>query len=58
MSTFNLTGYRYSQSIDIVATVVEEGTGKWDTPWFIKKRERKTAVPGTIVRRESKTSPH
>ncbi|XP_017514328.2 alpha-2-macroglobulin-like protein 1 [Manis javanica] len=27
MSTFNLTGYRYSQSIDIVATVVEEGTG-------------------------------
>ncbi|KAK2505055.1 hypothetical protein MC885_020269 [Smutsia gigantea] len=27
MSTFNLTGYRYSHSISIVATVVEEGTG-------------------------------
>lgn len=27
MSTFNLTGYTYSHSINIVATVVEEGTG-------------------------------
>ncbi|XP_024435375.3 alpha-2-macroglobulin-like protein 1 [Desmodus rotundus] len=27
MSTFNLTGYMYSHSINIVATVVEEGTG-------------------------------
>ncbi|XP_045146451.1 alpha-2-macroglobulin-like protein 1 [Echinops telfairi] len=27
MSTFNLTGYAYSHSINIVATVVEEGTG-------------------------------
>ncbi|XP_006875521.1 PREDICTED: alpha-2-macroglobulin-like protein 1 [Chrysochloris asiatica] len=27
MSTFNLTSYRYSQSVNIVATVVEEGTG-------------------------------
>ncbi|XP_028388838.1 alpha-2-macroglobulin-like protein 1 [Phyllostomus discolor] len=27
MSTFNLTGYLYSHSINIVATVVEEGTG-------------------------------
>ncbi|KAM6214236.1 alpha-2-macroglobulin-like protein 1 [Rhynchocyon petersi] len=27
MSTFNLTGYAYSQSINIVATIVEEGTG-------------------------------
>ncbi|XP_077615170.1 alpha-2-macroglobulin-like protein 1 [Crocuta crocuta] len=27
MSTFNLTGYVYSHSINIVATVVEEGTG-------------------------------
>ncbi|KAM9674111.1 alpha-2-macroglobulin-like protein 1 [Trichechus inunguis] len=27
MSTFNLTGHMYSQSIDIVATAVEEGTG-------------------------------
>ncbi|XP_037371219.1 alpha-2-macroglobulin-like protein 1 [Talpa occidentalis] len=27
MSTFNLTGYMYSQSINVVATVVEEGTG-------------------------------
>lgn len=28
MSTFNLTGYKYSHSINIVASVVEEGTGK------------------------------
>ena len=28
MSTFNLTGYMYSHSINIVASVVEEGTGK------------------------------
>ncbi|ERE67117.1 alpha-2-macroglobulin-like protein 1 [Cricetulus griseus] len=27
MSTFNLTGYMYSHSINIVASVVEEGTG-------------------------------
>ncbi|XP_026358288.4 alpha-2-macroglobulin-like protein 1 [Ursus arctos] len=27
MSTFNLTGYMYSRTINIVATVVEEGTG-------------------------------
>nr|XP_045726929.1 alpha-2-macroglobulin-like protein 1 [Mirounga angustirostris] len=27
MSTFNLTGYMYSHTINIVATVVEEGTG-------------------------------
>ncbi|XP_043417749.1 alpha-2-macroglobulin-like protein 1 [Prionailurus bengalensis] len=27
MSTFNLTGYTYSHSINIVATMVEEGTG-------------------------------
>ncbi|XP_036313262.1 alpha-2-macroglobulin-like protein 1 isoform X3 [Pipistrellus kuhlii] len=27
MSTFNLTGYMYSHSINIVTTVVEEGTG-------------------------------
>ncbi|XP_007935351.1 alpha-2-macroglobulin-like protein 1 [Orycteropus afer afer] len=27
MSTFNLTGYTYSHSVNIVATVVEEGTG-------------------------------
>jgi len=41
MSMFNLTGYFYRQDINIMATVVEEGTGKWDAPRFIKKRERK-----------------
>ncbi|KAM8912429.1 alpha-2-macroglobulin-like protein 1 [Lycaon pictus] len=36
MSTFNLTGYMYSHSINIVAIVVEEGTGvEANTTWDI-----------------------
>lgn len=58
MSTFNLTGYTYSHSINIVATVVEEGTGKLDTPAFIKKRDRRRAVLGTDPSRGLKTYPH
>lgn len=59
MSTFNLTGYMYSRTINIVATVMEEGTGKWDNPWFIKKSERRRAVLGIDLLRALKTSyPH
>lgn len=46
MSAFSLTDYRYSRSINIVAAVVEEGTGKWDPPSFSEKRERRRAVLG------------
>lgn len=55
MSTFNLTGYTYSHSINIVATVVEEGTGKLDTPAFIKKRpiERAQDLPSLVFGNES-----
>ena len=44
MSMFNFTGYYYRQDINIMATVVEEGTGKWDVPCFIKKREGKRVI--------------
>jgi hypothetical protein len=49
MATFNLTGYMYSHNINIVASVVEEGTGKRGAPWLTKKREWGTGSMAQVV---------